>query len=72
MNAREYIILDTVCEKINGHNCVNHIAVDIAVYYLHTCPRACAISNVPTVSMLEAMTGIPLYFCFEFLNINSR
>lgn len=28
-----------------------------------------AISKVPTVSMLEAITGIPLYVCFEFLNV---
>ena len=32
---------------------------------LLTLPMTFAISNVPTVSMLEAMTGMPLYTSFE-------
>lgn len=36
-----------------------------------TSERAAAISKVPTVSMLEAMTGTPLYVFLEFLKINS-
>jgi len=37
----------------------------------YTFDRAFAISNVPIVSMLEAITGIPLYVCLELRNVIS-
>lgn len=36
---------------------------------LLTFPKASAISKVPTVSMFEAIIGIPRYVLFEFLNV---
>ena len=38
----------------------NNSQVLIALFFCNTCARALAISKVPTVSMLEAMTGIPV------------
>lgn len=37
-----------------------------------TLERAAAISKVPTVSMFEAMMGIPRMVCFELRNLISR
>lgn len=37
----------------------------------YTFDKAFAISNVPTVSMLETITGIPLYVCLELRNVIS-
>lgn len=37
-----------------------------------TLQRALAISKVPTVSMLAAMMGIPLYFWCELRKVNDR
>lgn len=36
-----------------------------------TFDKAFAISNVPIVSILEAITGIPLYVCLELRNVIS-
>lgn len=37
----------------------------------YTFDKAFAISNVPTVSILDAITGIPLYVCLELRNVIS-
>jgi len=40
-------------------------------YHILILDSAAAMANVPTVSIFEAMIGIPLYVCLEFLNVTS-
>ena len=57
---------------INGPVC-SLLVYDAVVYFISTHSltwlRTCAISNVPVVSMLAAMTGMPVYVCLELRNV---
>jgi len=65
----------TLLKNFNLHlNPVEEILLFVPKWIVkssYTFDRAFAISNVPIVSMLEAITGIPLYVCLELRNVIS-
>ena len=55
------------CPFLYSHN--DAVVYFISTHSLLTLLRTCAISNVPVVSMLAAMMGMPVYVCLELRNV---
>lgn len=70
----------TTKKAINQGHIPSYILINVPIIYIHfniknnlrTFERTLAISKVPTVSIFDAITGMPLYVFLEFRNVIVR